>query len=293
MLIAAGHQGFTRLSIKQLGWETNTRLTQLHAYIRELVDAGVLERQAHSGRVNTWIIPEVRALALKRETPSAGRMTIFKSTFKENVQEPKPKANVVSFQPPEQLKPEPTQTDPRSVPAKQTNAPSRLLSTEPPSRVITPHETQDNVSKPKTRGKPIPHYLIAEILNLTNDKKSFGLWYKFVSKCDEQTVYRCLDCLRNEIARGELDHRWNINHRGKYLTGIIKKICPELLQGQPSNYQPPPTIKRVTHEPQVTKPAIEPIQKYTPEMEAHGRKIMAEMRAKWGWTDLVAKPIGR
>lgn len=251
LLMDCGREGYTQKSIKQLAWETNTKLTQLHAYIRELVEVGMLERQAHSGRVNTWIIPEVRAIALARETPSAHRRTIFKSTCTENVKEQKPKTNVISISSQEQPKQQSSEPAPVAQGEHVLDQRNQLRGNtpaEPPPIVIEQAKPFKHKEKQLNQRKPVPHYLIAEIIKLTNDKRSFPLWFKLVTKIDEQRVYHCLRLLNQAL----MDESRPIQNRGAYFVTILKCECPELFQGQTSSYQPPP-VKPVIQEPQVTR----------------------------------------
>lgn len=247
LLDASGSKGFCWHRISTLCDLAGKSRSAIKRYLRELAEQKIIRIHRrpgfHTFRGHSNVY---ELLIITKETTDYGSFLNSRTIRTKKTYE---RANVIDLRSPEQPKPqtheqEHTPDDPRSVPVGELNIePRGLQSTVNPSIVISPTETQDHVSKPKTRGKPVQHYLIREILNLTNDKKSFGLWYKFVSKCDEQTVYRCLDCLRTAI---DCDQ---VNHRGRYLVGIMKQICPELFQGTPSNYQPPapkpePTVTR-------------------------------------------------
>lgn len=215
LLMACGRRGYCSLPIKQLSWELNMRLTQLHAYVRELVQVGYLERQAHPGRANTWIIPEVRAMA--QPTPSVPRRTIFKSLRKENVNTPEPQENVISIfsqeQPPD--------------PPPPSNSP------QPDNDLESPSESH---SKAK---KPIRMDVVKALVEVTNDRKSFALWCKVARDISIDDIRYCVEALR--IAQ----HDHSVRNSGRYLVSILKSRCPKAFQApRPSQEQKPAPMPR-------------------------------------------------
>jgi hypothetical protein len=156
--MAAGRKGYCSLSVKKMAWELNLGLTQLHVYIKELIEIGYLERQAHPGRPNTWVISEVRVMATGSHnpsgqpedcngvTPSASRRTIFKSKYKNNVN------NVVNF-------------------------------------------CEQEKSKTKTT-KPFDMALVKEIESVVGTSKDRGCWIKIVRECSVDTIRTALSSLK-------------------------------------------------------------------------------------------------
>lgn len=254
MLHASGRKGFNWYMIQTWADLLGRSRSQIHSYIRELVAEGIVKIHKQRRMTGRGYCNVYQVLIVPTESHDVVKMRHRKEDLStENVNTQRQQETVFSLRPPEQPKPqthEPppvTQGETRNVPVELDTESTGLQSTVAPSIVISSTEPHNYCSQPKTRKKPVPHYLIREILTLTNDKKSFGLWYKFVSKCDEQTVYRCLDCLRSAI---DCDQ---VNHRGRYLVGIMKQICPEVFQGDVTT-QKPESRASINTQPSVSKP---------------------------------------
>lgn len=240
LLMACGRRGYCSLPIKSLAWELDMRLTQLHVYVRELVQVGYLERQAHPGRANTWIIPEVRAM---QPTPSVHRRTIFKSFKKENVTDPKPQENVIPIfsdeQPPD--------------PPPPSNSP------QPDNDIKSPSESH---SKPK---KPIRMDIVRALVQETGDKRSFGFWCLVSRDISLDDIRYCVESLRIAVNDN------TVRNKGRYLTAILKSRCPEAFQEKqaprPSQEQKPAPMPRKEAPPDYTN-NLEQIRKLRAMLEA-------------------------
>ena len=198
LVTASGYHGFCYPSINTLCQWTNYKQTQLRHYLRQLVQAGHIRIIHTPGRSNEYQLTRIIPKS-SRPLRSCGPRKRFIKRKRITDQE-----NVISFRPPEQPPPDPA----------------------PPRPVVIPQT-------PKVHTKPpVNHYLLRQIMQLTHDKKSFGLWFKLVKTVDEQTIYQALSSLRSAIDCN------TVNHRGRYLVGILKQLAPELFQEQTPRQAP-------------------------------------------------------
>ncbi len=197
LVTASGYHGYCYPSINTLCQWTNYKQTQLRHYLRQLVQAGHIRIIHTPGRSNEYQLTRIIPKS-SRPLRSCGPIKRFIKRKRITDQE-----NVISFMPPEQ--PPPDQN-------KDCNC--------------NVANTQDQ-TKP-----PVNHYLLRQIMQLTGDKKSFGLWFKLVKTVDEQTIYQALSSLRSAIDCN------TVNHRGRYLVGILKQLAPELFQEQTPRQAP-------------------------------------------------------
>jgi hypothetical protein len=242
MLIAAGRKGYIRdLTMRQLGWETDNKRTQLHTYVDELIRSGWLERQEHPGRPNVWIIPEVRNIFLAKQTRPVERTPRYKSKNQENGTV----ETVISICPEE--------THSSNITGLQTpsaNADNQTAKIEAPSVQEDAHASDSEDLPPR---KPIRMDVVSGLIEATGDRHSFGLWVKIAKNVDIPTIRYCLSCLRVAQADG------TVRHPGKYLTKLFKTYGPpDLFEKhalRPSQHnQDAPTYTK----PPESEPEVEP-----------------------------------
>lgn len=220
LVTASGYHGYCYPSINTLCQWTNYKQTQLRYYLRQLVQAGHIRIIHTPGRSNEYQLARIIPKS-SRPLRSCGPRKRFIKRKRITDQE-----NVISFRPPEQP------PDPGT-----------------PRPVVIPQQTDNkcdnyNLETPKVQTKPpVNHYLLRQIMQLTGDKKSFGLWFKLVKQVDEQTIYQALSSLRIAIDCN------TVNHRGRYLVGILKQLVPELFQEQTPRQTPIQQTPKVQNHP--------------------------------------------
>ena len=215
IVTASGYKGFCYPGIPCLcGW-TGLGATQLRVYLRELVTKGHITIIHRRGRSNIY---QLTKFINETTEPLQYVRTQKRFIKRKRIQSTE---NVISFQPQEQPKSEPPEVaqeetkgiETRSVPAEETNP-----------RVQ--HQQQ----------KVIPHWLIAQIITLTHDKRSFPLWFKLVKLVEEERILECISMLKQSLN----DYANPVQNRGAYFVSILKCHCPELFQEERKHYQPPP-----------------------------------------------------
>ena len=213
LVTASGYHGYCYPSISTLCQWTNYKQTQLRHYLRQLVQAGHIRIIHTLGRSNEYQLTRIIPKS-SRPLRSCGPRKRFIKRKRITDQE-----NVISFRPPEQPPPDQNQGYNCNVGFTQEQTDNR--------------RDNYNLETPKVHTKPpVNHYLLRQIMQLTGDKKSFGLWFKLVKTVDEQTIYQALSSLRSAIDCN------TVNHRGRYLVGILKQLVPELFQEQTPRQAP-------------------------------------------------------
>ncbi len=239
LVTASGYHGYCYPSIATLCQWTNYKQTQLRHYLRQLVQAGHIRIIHTPGRSNEYQLTRIIPKS-SRPLRSCGPIKRFIKRKRITDQE-----NVISFMPPEQ--PPPDQN-------KDCNC--------------NVANTQDQ-TKP-----PVNHYLLRQIMQLTGDKKSFGLWFKLVKTVDEQTIYQALSSLRIAIDCNQ------VHHRGRYLVGILKQLTPELFQEQTQTRQAPipkqtrPQVQAIGPDQEETTPTVERNQQLNMEQVRNIRALL-------------------
>lgn len=209
----AGPKGYLSYSVTDLSEIVDRSIKQTRRLLHELEANGLLEIWLHPGRESEYVIPDVYF----RQGMDINVQTFKKKSYiKKTVR----KANGVSLS---IVKPDPKiQSDPHEAPELSA---SEQTASEP---AIEPKEAHnmgesDQVQAPTpTRAKPIRMDLVKEILDLTQDTKSTRFWIKFVRQAPLAVVYCAISSLKSALAEGI------VQHPGRYMVGIIKRIYPEL-----------------------------------------------------------------
>ena len=223
---ASGRGGFCYPTIETLCSWVKLRPTQVRLYLRELETKKYIRIFEHVGHANEYQIVDI--------IPNINRPLRFSEARKELLRTRKRYTgeNVVDFSPQKPPKQNP-EIMPKPPAPVQHDRPETVI--EPPARPDT-----DN---PPPRSKPIRFDLVKRILDLTRDHRSFGMWVKFVRTAPIETVYMAIHSLEVALSCDQ------VSSPGRYLTGIIRNVYPELFNSRqtvsrrPDNPPPPPPRK--------------------------------------------------
>lgn len=208
LVLSAGRKGWTWFLIETLGVLVKTSRTQVKVYLKELVDKNRIKIVHRPGRSSVYQI-----VGIYNQSTKVGR---FSGHIKQSY---KTKSNVI----------------------EKPNGVSVLPSQETKSETSNPRENQQSALHTKTHekpsikvisNKPIRMDIVREILDITRDTKSIGCWIKFVRSAPLPIVYCAIASLKSALEEGQ------VCHPGKYLTGIIKNIYPEMFEPQKHALRP-------------------------------------------------------
>lgn len=228
IITASGYKGFCYPGIPCLCRWTGLGATQLRVYLRELVakcHITIIHRRGRSNiyQLTRFINETTEPLQYVRTQKRFIKRKRIKST-----------ENVVSFKPPEQPKSEPPEVAQGNNDLEQKiREGGNTLAAEP--RGGKSKQVDNPRVQPQQR-KVIPHWLIAQIITLTHDKRSFPLWFKLVKLVEEERILECISMLKQSLN----DYANPVQNRGAYFVSILKCHCPELFQEERKHYQPPP-----------------------------------------------------
>jgi hypothetical protein len=230
----SGVRGYLSYSATDLSKIVDRSIKQTRRLLHELETHGLIEIWLHPGRESEYI---VRDVYFRHGMDIKVQAFKNKSLRKKTVREQRPNGASLSIVKPEIQAEAPeitsrlngSQTD--HVQSDQGGADpcvtiessaSGQIASEP---VIEPKDTHISMGNTPTRA-PIRFDLICEILNLTQDTKSTRFWIKFVRSAPLPTVYLAISSLKSALAEGI------VCHPGKYMTGIIRRVFPELFQNK-------------------------------------------------------------
>ena len=260
MISMSGRKGFCEVLIQTWCHYLNRSRAQVKRYIRELQDHRIIKvhtRPKRSSIYQILIIPGQSAV-----NGSCMRHIEYGFKRKRIIDQ----ENVISLHRPEQ----PQTPDPGPPPDEQTA----------PALVQTDHQEQEQNQdynckvETQTSKPPVNHYLLRQIIQLTGDKKSFPFWFKVVKRVDEQTIYSAVSSLRiaNDCNQ--------VQHRGRYLVGILKQLAPELFQEQTQTRQAPipkqtrPQVQAIGPDQEETTPTVERNQQLNMEQVRNIRALL-------------------
>ena len=235
LVTASGYHGYCYPSVATLCQWTGYKQTQLRHYLRQLVQLGHIRIIHIPGRSNEY--------QLTRIIPKSSRPLRYSAPIKRFIKRKRitDQENVISLHRPEQ-----PQTPDPGPPQTEHTAPA-LVQTDH-HQAQEQNQVDDSHLETQTSKPPVNHYLLSQIMQLTGDKKSFPFWFKVVKRVDEQTIYSALSSLRiaNDCNQ--------VQHRGRYLVGILKQLAPELFQEQT---QTRPHVQAIGPDQEETTPTVE------------------------------------
>lgn len=247
-----GYDGKKRASIKRIAEMVSLKESRTREILSSLVNMGRLNRVERLGHCNEWSIPD--------QTPTETRPLLRPIKKEENVKNQKPKANVISISSQEQPKEPEPQTD--------------------------THKTDNKpVDDHKPKKTPIRMDIVKALVEITNDKRSFGLWCKVARDVPLDDIRYSVEALR--IAQNDN----SVRNSGRYITSILKSRCPEVFTHKTASVSHFATNERsITHANKATapvplvkktplEPVIEPKQDYKTGLEAIAQ-IMAMLNSQ-------------
>lgn len=211
LVLSAGRKGWTWYLIETLGVLVKSSRTQVKVYLKELVDKNRLNIVRRPGRSSVYQI-----VGIYNKSSEVGRFSgHIKQSFKSksNVIE---RPNGISSNHQES---NPCVIIPAGIDAKTSIHLQKVKNDFHTDTIVTESSAKSIHNKPV---KPVNFLLVKEILALTNDHKSVRCWIKFVRSAPEQIVQLAIHSLKSALQSE------TVYHAGKYLIGIIKRLCPEM-----------------------------------------------------------------
>lgn len=207
LVLASGRKGYCYLFIDTVARLGNIGRTQAKRYLGELETKHYIKVIRRPGRSNVY-----QMLMITDDSNEVGRLSGYIKQCIKKRKRLRPEENVLVIC--EKTKGEIMPIPPATNPVVVETTDQKTTSSNPPQA-------------PAPRTKPIRFDLVKKILTLTGDKKSFGLWVKFVRTVPLETVYMAISSLEVALSCDQ------VASPGRYLVGIIKNIYPELFKQAP------------------------------------------------------------